>query len=289
MDEFKKRLIHLVHCKHISWKTIAAFLKEDPELSFVSSSHPRSNSSAATTHSSTIPDSILKNIPIDNLLERYQHDEVTIISFFDREYPAILKSIYQPPWVLFAKGDTSLLEAAFPLAVVGSREASLYGKQVIDFLFPELIKHGAVVFSGLAKGIDTLAHLSAINHHGRTVAVIAGGFEHIYPKQNKELAEKLMREHLIISEYPPGTRPEKWHFPFRNRIISGLSKGTLVIEAKRRSGSFITADFALNEGREVFAVPGSILSPSHTGTNDLIQMGAKLVKEPKDIIEEIFL
>jgi DNA processing protein len=286
MDEFKKRLVHLVHCKHISWKTIAALLKEDPALSFVSSP---SHSSTTDKHSLKISSAIMKSIHIDDLLEHYQKDGVKIISFFDYEYPTILKSIYQPPWVLFAKGDEGLLEADFSLAVVGSREASLYGKQVIDFLFPELIKQGAVIFSGLAKGIDTYSHLSAIKHHGRTVAVIAGGFEHIYPKENKELAGKLMREQLIISEYPPGTRPEKWHFPFRNRIISGLSRGTLVIEAKRRSGSFITADFALNEGREVFAVPGSILSPSYTGTNDLIQMGAKLVKEPKDIIEEIFL
>lgn len=147
----------------------------------------------------------------------------------------------------------------------------------------------AVIFSGLAKGVDTYAHESAIKHGGRTVAVIAGGFEHIYPKENKKLAWKLMSEQLIISEYPPGTRAEKWYFPLRNRIISGLSKGTLVIEAKSRSGSFITAEFALNEGREVFAVPGSILSPAFAGTNNLIQMGAKLVKEPKDIIEEIFL
>lgn len=285
MDEFKKRLIHLLHCRTRGWKTIDQLLKYDPTLSTLYSPHlaPSIN----PKQNQFLP--MLNKIPIDDLVEYYVRNEIHLISIFDEDYPPILKNIYQPPWLLFAKGDKTILYGSFPLAVVGSREATAYGKSTIEFLFPELIRHQAIIISGLARGIDTYAHQTAIKLGGRTIGVIAGGFQHLYPKENLRLASQMMTEQLVLSEYPPNTRPEKWHFPLRNRIIGGLSKGTLVIEAKRRSGSFITADFALSEGREVFAVPGSILNPSYTGTNELIQLGAKLIKEPKDIIEEIYM
>jgi DNA processing protein len=286
MDEFKKRLAHLVHCKRLGWNKVMAILEADPTLS---SLYPRKEHHLTSHLLKEYPSSDLQNIPIEHLLEQYQKDGIQLISFFDDEYPDILKSIYQPPWMLFAMGEASLLNSELPLAVVGSREATEYGKKAINHLFPQLVGSGAVIISGLAKGIDAYAHQMAIRQGGRTIGVIAGGFEHIYPKENLGLARYMMKHHLLLSEYPPYTKPEKWQFPMRNRIISGLAKGTLVIEAKKRSGSFITADFALNEGREVFAVPGSILETTSAGTNELIQMGAKLVKEPKDIIEEILL
>ncbi len=163
------------------------------------------------------------------------------------------------------------------LAVVGSRQATPYGKNAIRLLFPELIENGVIIVSGLAKGIDALAHESAIKNDGKTIAVIAGGLYHIYPKENMNLALEMMKTQLVVSEYPPDTKPLKWHFPARNRIISGLSIGTFIIEAKRKSGSLITANYAVNEGREVFSLPGSIFNPYSIGTNDLIQQGAKLV------------
>lgn len=284
MEEFKKRLIHLIHAKPLSWKAVYTLLKIDPCLSSLYSPSFAESINANVKTSLTK----LQKIPIDSLLEYYHSHDVQLISFFDEDYPLQLKAIHQPPWILFTKGDKTLLEQPFPLAVVGSREATPYGKQAIETLFPELIKYEAIIISGLAKGIDAYAHKTAIKLGGRTIGVIAGGINHLYPKENHELAKFMMKEHLVVSEYPPDTKPEKWQFPLRNRIIGGLGKGTLVIEAKKRSGSFITADFALNEGREVFAVPGSILTPSSVGTNELIQLGAKLVKEPKDIIEEIF-
>jgi DNA processing protein len=151
------------------------------------------------------------------------------------------------------------------------------------------VENGVVIVSGLANGIDTLAHEHAMKNGGKTIAVIAGGVYHIYPKENAELAKEMMKSQLVISEYPPDTKPLRWHFPARNRIISGLSNGTFIIEAKRKSGSLITANYAVNEGREVFSLPGSIFNQNSLGTNDLIKQGAKLVMSSEDILEELRL
>ncbi|RID88148.1 DNA-protecting protein DprA [Mesobacillus zeae] len=235
----------------------------------------------------TVTSNTLSNIPLNELLSQYREKRISVITIFDKQYPKQLKTIYQPPWVLFAKGDTSLMDSPFLFGVVGSRNASPYGKKAINHLLPSLITEGAVIVSGLARGIDTCAHTSAISHGGKTIGVIAGGFSHIYPKENISLAEFMMDRHLLLSEYPPDAKPEKWHFPQRNRIISGLSKGVIVVEAGKKSGSLITADFALEQGREVFAVPGSFEHPGCDGTHWLIKQGAKLVIEANDILEEL--
>jgi DNA processing protein len=224
---------------------------------------------------------------IHDQIRQYQTNEITVITILDKEYPPLLKEIYQPPWALFAKGDLSLLETVPKLAVVGSRQATQYGKNAIRLIFPGLIDKGVLIVSGLARGVDALAHEYAIKNGGNTIAVIAGGFYHIYPKENMNLALEMMKNQLVLSEYPPDTKPLRWHFPSRNRIISGLSKGTLIIEAKRKSGSLITANFAVNEGRDVFSLPGSIFNPYSIGANELIQQGAKLVTSAEDILEEI--
>lgn len=283
MDQLNRILIELVHQEN-SWKYIYSILKSESLLGNI---YEESHSFSHTPQKYRKPKSRLLQIPIDKLLEEYSAQNIRLITFFDNHYPQNLKTIYQPPWVLFAKGDISLLNSLKSLAVAGSRDASEYGIAAIDYLFPELIKSQTVIVSGLAKGIDSHAHKAAIRLGGKTIGVIAGGFNNIYPKENIKLAQYMMQNHLIVSEYPPHARPEKWHFPMRNRIIGGLAKGTLVIEARERSGSLITAEFALNEGREVFAVPGSILSPHSEGVHELIQQGAKLIKNSGEILEEL--
>ena len=175
------------------------------------------------------------------------------------------------------------------IAIVGARGADGYSQAALNLLLPPLITNDIVIVSGLAKGADTMAHKRTIEFGGKTIAVLGGGFFHLYPSENRGLAEKIKHEHLLISEYPPIWKPEKWHFPMRNRIISGLAKGTVVIQAKKRSGSLITADFALDASREVFALPGQIDNPLSEGTNHLIQQGAKLISSGQDILEELFL
>lgn len=282
MDEFKRKLIQLVHSRKASWKEIYSILKYE-------SSGNRGEETENTFKNPAYTQQLhrdLQLISVDRLLYHYSSQNIHLITIFDDEYPEKLKNIYQPPWILFAKGNLSMLKITNSLAVVGSRNATDYGYKSIDFLFPSLIKRNIVIVSGLAKGIDAHAHKTAIKLGGKTIGVIAGGFQHLYPKENSKLAEYMMETQLVLSEYPPATRPEKWHFPMRNRIISGLSEGTLVVEARKRSGSLITADFALNEGRNVFAVPGSILTPDSDGVHYLIQQGAKLIKSAEDILEE---
>lgn len=289
MNVFREKFIALLHEPNYSWNTIFQILKRDPMLeyfySFSSLSNPQQEffqSFAQNTSGKAFdPEKIRKKI------QEYDKNGIAVITIFDKVYPQYLKEIYQPPWVLFAKGDVSLLEVEPKLAVVGSRQATQYGKNAIRMLFPELIKSGVLIVSGLAKGIDALAHEYAMKNGGKTIAVIAGGLYHIYPKENLKLASEMMKSGLILSEYPPDTKPLKWHFPARNRIISGMSRGTLIVEAKRKSGSLITANYAVNEGREVFSLPGSIFNPYSIGANELIQQGAKLVISAEDILEEI--
>lgn len=283
MDDMKKRLIHLHHCRGVGWKTIYQMFKNDPSLtSFwnvdtIPYLPPSSQKNLLEDlHSKTIKEQI----------KNYHSSKIQAITIFDKEYPPLLKETYEPPWVLYGKGNPQLLEDGLKLAVVGSREISNYGKNAIEAIFPKLIEKGFNIVSGLASGVDTMAHRTAMKLGGKTIAVIAGGLYHVYPKQNKDLSLEMMSSQLVISEYPPHTPPSKWHFPMRNRIISGISRGTLIIEAKERSGSLITANYAVQEGREVFALPGNVFSPNSQGTNELIQQGAKLVRNADDIIAE---
>jgi DNA processing protein len=289
MDDFRKKFIYLCHFPGITWNEIFKTLKRDPLLMNISNQYPRQLALSLSTNQST-PNSYLYEYFPDYLQDKISHypsDGIEVITYFDECYPAMLKEIFQPPWCLFLKGKLPLLNKARKLAIVGARQATSYGKNVIDYILPPLLANDILIVSGLAKGIDTLAHESTIKNGGDTIAVIAGGFNHIYPQENEILAKKMAKEHLIISEYPPDTRPTKWQFPARNRIISGLSEGTIIVEAKRKSGSLITANYALQEGREVFAIPGSIFGPFSEGTNDLIQQGAKLVMTGEDILSEL--
>lgn len=223
---------------------------------------------------------------IDQIINLYNSHNIQFITILDPEYPPLLKEIYQPPLGLFILGNKELLSQKI-LAIVGARDADGLGKDVLNKLLPPLIDRQLVIVSGLAKGADTFAHEKTIQLGGKTIAVLGSGFYHIYPRENMKLAKIIAMDHCLVSEYPPIKRPEKWHFPMRNRIIAGLSLGVLVLQAKRRSGSLITADFALDAGREVFAIPGPIQHKLFEGTNRLIQQGAKLVMNAQDILEEL--
>ena len=211
------------------------------------------------------------------------------ICICNKEYPEQLKYIYDPPQKLYVLGNKEILTQK-GVAIVGSRKATEYGKKVALQISKELSEKGINIISGLALGIDTYAHLGTLqeNGKGKTIAVLGSGLDEIYPKQNIELAKQILkRGGCIITEYPTGTKPEKLNFPQRNRIISGLASGVVVVEATEKSGALITAEFALEQGREVFAVPGNIYSETAIGTNNLIKQGAKLVTSYEDITEEI--
>lgn len=209
-----------------------------------------------------------------------------IISINDAEYPAGLKNIFDPPREIFVRGNI-LAEDDNAVAIVGTRTPTHYGLKQCEKLSYDLAIRGITIVSGMARGIDSAAHRGAIKAGGRTIAVLGSGFNYIYPPENKRLSEEIANSSAVISEFPPDTRPYKNNFPKRNRIISGMSKGVLVIEAAVRSGSLITANFALEEGREVFALPGRVDSEKSVGTNQLIKEGAKLVESFEDILEEL--
>lgn len=198
-------------------------------------------------------------------------------------YPYLLSQIHNPPKKLFVLGNKEILREK-SIAIVGCRECSEYGRIVSKKLAYNLGMKNIITVSGLARGIDTYAHIGTIEAKARTIAVVAHGLDMIYPKENRELAKKILEfGGAIISEYEIGQKPKKMHFPLRNRIISGLAKSTVVIEAKERSGSLITADFALEQGREVFAVPGNIYSENSIGTNRLISQGANILTSYTDL------
>ncbi len=213
---------------------------------------------------------------------------IRLITHHDKDYPARLKEIHDRPAVLFIKGEIKA-EDEWCVSIVGTRQPTIYGRQVAEEMAAGLASSRITVVSGLAKGIDAIAHNAALAAGGRTLAVVGGGLDVIYPPENTDLAKRIVECGALISEYPPGTRPRPENFPRRNRILSGLCLGVLVVEAGEGSGALITSMLALEQNREVFAVPGSILSPASTGTNKLIQDGAKLVRNIGDILEELNL
>lgn len=205
-------------------------------------------------------------------------------SILDDVYPLELKQIYNPPVLLFYKGNLELLSEP-KLAVVGARKASKYGTAAVKKVIEEL-QNRFVIVSGLARGIDTAAHIASLKNGGKTIAVIGCGLDTYYPNENRELQDYIAKHHLILSEYEAGQPPLKFHFPERNRIIAGLARGIIVAEAKLRSGSLITCERALEEGRDVFAIPGSILEGKSDGCHHLIQEGAKCIISGVDVLSE---
>ncbi|EHJ52812.1 DNA-processing protein DprA [Streptococcus macacae] len=215
---------------------------------------------------------------------RKEFNRFSSLSIFDKDYPLELKNIYNPPALLFYKGNIDLLQSK-KLAIVGSRSSSQNGIDAVKKIVQEL-GNRFVIVSGLARGIDTSAHLAVLRNGGSSIAVIGTGLDMYYPKENKQLQDYIAHNHLLLSEYGPGSRPLKYHFPERNRIIAGLSQGVVVAEAKLRSGSLITSERALEEGRDVYAIPGNILDGYSDGCHHLIQEGAKCITSGLDILNE---
>ncbi len=225
---------------------------------------------------------------VERIISVCEKKGIKIVDIFSDKYPERLRQIDTAPPILYVRGE---LEEGDSIAVsiVGPRMPSVYGRQVAEEFSKRLAKMGFTIVSGMARGIDTIAHREALKAGGRTIAVLGSGVDVPYPAENRALMKRIAEQGAVISEFPPGTKPEKGNFPRRNRIISGLSLGVLVVEASKRSGTLITARYAVEQGRDVFAVPGRVNSPLSKGTNDLIKRGAKLVLNVDDIVEEFSL
>ena len=223
----------------------------------------------------------------DDATIQYTHKNYYIITIFDSMYPPSLKGIPDAPLVLYCLGDLTLLQQNKLLSVIGTRKPTATAPQKLLKVVSPLIEQNWAIVSGMAYGIDSLAHQLALHMQGKTIAILGSGFHHIYPKENMTLFWNIVENGLVLSEYPPYVKPKKYQFPERNRIISGLSYGTLVIEAKEKSGTLITVDQALEQGKEVFAIPDSLFVEEAAGCLKLIDQGAKLVTNAEDIIENL--
>lgn len=287
MRSTRDRLIHLHRCRGITRRIIRKIIHHDPTLNQI---YILSPAQISQYYSLPINNAAIFYSDLHNEATRQQiktdHARYPVITIVDEVYPPVLKTIKDPPLVLYTLGDLSLLSHTPALSVIGTRNPTIEAKQKIELLVKPLITMDWLIISGMAKGIDSYAHVSALENKGSTIAVLGGGFHHIYPKQNLSLFKQIAENGLVLSEYPPDTSPKRYHFPERNRIISGLSFGTLVIEATEKSGTLITVDQALDQGREVYAVPGSPLIPQTKGCHKMIQEGAKLVHDVQDILED---
>ncbi|CEG22466.1 hypothetical protein BN1080_01395 [Planococcus massiliensis] len=287
-EEFLQRFyaLHYVYPKPLN--RLQRLMADDPELGRLTYRPPNEWSALlgisiaqAASLKKAYADSL--HIPFDEL---YQKHKITPISYFHSHYPESLLDLIDPPAILYAKGDTRLLLAPFKIAIIGSRKATGYSRAAIQTLLPPLIAKKTVIVSGLAVGADAMAHQEAIDSGGRTIAVTGSGFLHPYPKENRPLNNIIEETHLVITEYPPYMQPLRWNFPMRNRIISGLSKGIIVTEAKEKSGTMSTIEHALEHGRDVFAVPGNIYSPLSAGPHKLIAEGAVPLWNGGRVLEE---
>lgn len=223
---------------------------------------------------------------LNRYLNYMKQNNIEMITIKDKEYPDKLKLIYDPPILLYIKGNKKILNEK-SVAIVGCRLCTKYGENIAKNLAYNLSLNNINVISGLARGIDSCAHKGSLNAEGKTIAVVGCGLDRVYPEENKELFNKIINNNgAIISEYVIGTKPLAKNFPKRNRIISGLSSGVIVVEAREKSGTLITADFALEQGKEVYAIPGNINNCNSYGTNELIKQGAKAVTSIQDILED---
>ncbi|HZO28827.1 MAG TPA: DNA-processing protein DprA [Chloroflexota bacterium] len=220
--------------------------------------------------------------------QRIQKAGVSVTILDDPAYPGALREIADPPPVLYVRGDLSPADD-WAIAVVGTRRATVYGRQVTERIVSEVARAGVTIVSGLARGIDTYAHRAALAAGGRTLAVLGSGLDRVYPEENRALADQIAKSGAILTEFPLGTPPDATNFPRRNRIVSGLARATLVVEADLKSGATNTTNHAAAQGRDVFAVPGSILSPFSSLPNQLIREGARVVTDASDILEELHL
>ena len=228
----------------------------------------------------------LSNTDFASLELQYRKEAIHFLMYEDALYPKRLKEIYLPPVVLFYKGRLELFNR-LSIGIVGARNHTPYSKEALEYLLPDILERKVSIISGLARGVDSLAHQLTLDLKGETIAVIGNGINICYPKENQSLYDAIGKKGLILSEYPLDSPPLKFHFPYRNRIIAGLSHGLCVIEAKMHSGSLITANVALSENRQVFALPGNITSEYSKGTNELITAGAFPIRNANDILDSL--
>ena len=228
----------------------------------------------------------LRNTDFASLELQYRKEAIHFLMYEDALYPKRLKEIYLPPVVLFYKGRLELFNR-LSIGIVGARDHTEYSKEALEYLLPDILERKVSIISGLARGVDSLAHQLTLDLNGETIAVIGNGINICYPKENQSLYDAIAKKGLLLSEYPLDSPPLKFHFPYRNRIIAGLSHGLCVIEAKLHSGSLITANVALSENRQVFALPGNITSEYSKGTNELITAGAFPIRNANDILESL--
>lgn len=234
--------------------------------------------------SKNIAEKIIKwdQLPIREEIEYIKKEGINILTIDDPLYPSLLKEIYDPPFLLYVKGNIDFNQIS--ISIVGTRNPSIYGLKMAEKFASELASLGFIIVSGLARGIDTASHTGALRVGGKTIGVLGSGFKNFYPPENKKLENEIIKNGAIITEFPSNTLPEKYNFPKRNRIISGISKGVIVIEAGPKSGALITANLALEQGRDVFALPGRIDTLYSKGTNKLLKEGAILVEDIEDIL-----
>lgn len=274
---------------NISNKNIDLIMEQIPHLNQLPSLKERDIYSLKGIKNQVL-EKIIKNRNksyIESLFREIEENNIDTITVLDKDYPEGLHHIYDSPKVLYKKGDV-LEKDKMAIAIVGSRKSTQYGQWATEKFVKELVNMDVTIVSGLALGIDSVAHKTALETGGRTIAILGNGLDTIYPKRNKGLYEEIPTNGAILTEYPLGTPPLAYNFPQRNRMISGLSLGIIVIEAKEKSGSLITAYHALEQGKEVFALPGNINSIFSRGTNKLIKDGAKILMDVEDIIEEIY-
>ena len=232
---------------------------------------------------------VRKTLDLDQEVERVQKAGARIVIWDDADYPPLLKNLPDAPPVLYVKGQMTAADREWTVAIVGTRRASAYGRQAAEMLAADLSRNGITIVSGLARGIDAYAHEAALKAGGRTLGVLACGIDQVYPPEHVKLAARIAEQGALLTEAPCGSPPEGGNFPARNRIISGLSLGTIVVEAGETSGALITSDRALEQGREVFAVPGNIFARTSHGTNYLLKEGATLVTSAQDVLEALNL
>ena len=231
---------------------------------------------------------VRKGVSLEQIWDRLQSLGVEVLTWNDEDYPRHLKEIDQPPPILYVRGSL-LPEDEWAVAIVGTRRVTSYGRQVAEEVATTLAQNGVTIISGLARGVDSIAHQAAVNTGGRTLAVLGNGVDLIYPPENRRLASQIMEHGALVSDYALGTPPDGVNFPPRNRIISGLSMAVIIVEAGMTSGALITASFAAEQGRDVFAVPGNINAPQSQGTNRLIRDGAQPLLDPQDVLEALNL
>ncbi|MDR0137353.1 DNA-processing protein DprA [Metabacillus idriensis] len=291
MLEIHHKIIHLSHCRGFGHMNFLNLLKDDPTLKSLYRLTDHEIQQLFRLSDQTLPQFLqdFHSFNLHEVITQYSEQNLHMLTLFDENYPELLREIPDPPPILFYKGDISRLKIKKMISIVGTRNPTSYGSNALRKIVNPLVKDGWTIVSGLAKGIDALAHRAALSENGNTIGVIAGGLNHFYPKENQALFEQMCNEQLVLSEHPPNIKPQKWHFPQRNRIISGLSLGTVVMQAKEKSGSLITANTALDQGRQVFAVPGSIFDDFSAGANQLIKQGAYLAEDGLDIINDLIL